>query len=118
VPYYFFISCVTDLSCSLASGLHHSMDTLVITMFICVLVCANIILCRYLLGPLALLDLMVSLMPSSLKGGAFRPFAVSQLLLVGESKAQRFTTNSVTVASSRAITVRYRGFVVSDTTLR
>ena len=88
---------MTDLSCSLASGLHHSMDTLVITMFICVLVCANIILCRYLLGPLALLDLMVSLMRTFLKEGALKPFAVSQLRMVAGSSAQRFIVNSVQV---------------------
>jgi len=45
-----------------ATGLQHSMDSLVITMFICVLVCAKVILCNYLLSPLVLLDLMISLM--------------------------------------------------------
>ena len=55
-----------------------------------VLVCTNIILCRYLLDLLALLDLMISLMPTSLKGGALRPFVVSRLRLVGVFSAQRF----------------------------
>jgi len=60
-----------------ASGFYHSMDSLIITMFIYVLVCANIILYWYLLGPMALLDLMASIMPTSAKGGALRPFTVS-----------------------------------------
>jgi len=55
-----------------ASGLHHSTDSVVITIFICVLVCANVMLCRYLLGPLALLDLMVSLCLLPRKGVRFR----------------------------------------------
>ena len=45
-----------------ASGFHHSTDTLDIIMYVCVMVCANIILCMYLLDPLVLLDLMVFLM--------------------------------------------------------
>jgi len=57
--------------------------------------CTNIILFRYLLGLLALLDLMVSLQPTSPKESALRPFVVSWLRLVGESSAQRFTANSV-----------------------
>jgi len=51
-------------------------------MFIGMLACTSITLCRYVLGPLALLDLMVSFMPTSKKVGALGPFAVSQLLLV------------------------------------
>jgi len=67
-----------------ASPLH---DSLVITMFICVLVCANVILCRYPLGPLALLDLMVSLMSTSSKQGVRSDHQVFQPCLVGESSA-------------------------------
>ena len=63
----------------------YSMDSLVTTMFICMLVCANIILCRYLLGPLALLDLMISLQPF---GRTDRQ--VFQLRLVGEFSAHHF----------------------------
>jgi len=38
-------------------------------MYICMFVFANVILFRYVLDPLALLDLMVSLMPTSSKEG-------------------------------------------------
>ena len=61
------------------------------------LVCTNVILCRYLLGPFALLDLMVSLISTFLKGGAFRLFAISRLRLVGEPSTQRFIINSIWV---------------------
>jgi len=53
----------------LAYGLHHFTDSRVSIMFICVFVCANVILYTYLLGHLALLDLMVSLMPTFSKEG-------------------------------------------------
>ena len=59
--------------------------------------CTNVILCRYLLDPLALLDLMVSLMPTFPKEDALRPFAVSQLCLVDGPSAQRFIANSIWV---------------------
>jgi len=89
-------TCPTLRGC-LASGLHHSTDKLVIIMFICVLVCVNVILYRYLLGPLALLDLMVSLMPTSPKGGALVSFVASHLHLIGGPSAQGFIADSVWV---------------------
>jgi len=58
------------------------------------LVCANVILCRYLLGPFALLDLMVSLIPTSSKERVHLDHQVFQSRLIGESSAQRFTANS------------------------
>jgi len=55
---------------------------------------SNNILCRYLLDPLALLDLIVSLMSTFLKGGALRLFTVSQLRMIGGPSAQRFIATS------------------------
>jgi len=46
-----------------ASVFYHSMNSLVITMFIYVLVCTNIIVCKYLLDSLALLAF--GLLPTS-----------------------------------------------------
>ena len=60
-------------------------------MYICVFMSANVILCRYLLGPLALLDLMVSLMPTSSKERVRSDRQVFRLRLVGKSSAQRLS---------------------------
>ena len=71
-------------------------------MYICVFVCANVILCRYLLDPLALLDFMVSLMPTSLKEGVRSDRQVFRPRLVGESSALPLTQSdcSYTVIDS------------------
>jgi len=89
------IICVVAIRGALRSvTVSHLVLSVVVCYFLLIsMLCGtNIILCRYLLGLLILLDLLVSLMPTFPKDGALRLFVIYRLSLVGVFSTHRSIT--------------------------